>query len=104
MNNDLRTYLSPDQITIVHATIPASDWIRYPDGQYQQIISIADIDHQNARRVDIDMEKAYPDNAEQYLEAWSNIHCATAIEEGIKFTCYTGVPQINIPILVEVFG
>lgn len=104
MSNELRTYLSPDQIKVRTIVLATEDWQQLSDGTYQQEVSISNVSSSTVGRIDIDMSEATVTSAAELLDNWAKVNRATTLENAICFTCYFEQPQIDLPVLMEVLG
>lgn len=93
------TLNSAKQIKI---TLPASGWQQQPTGRYTQEIALEDFTAETrCNFVNIDMSIANEENITSLRENWGLIDIADTVEGGIKFTAFSGAPQIDLQLLIE---
>ena len=53
--------------------------------------------------LDIDMNTVTKDNIKDIKTAWALIDNAESVDGGILLTCFTKVPTIDIPLIMDVY-
>lgn len=82
---------------------PASGWIQTDTGRYTQTVAVEGItSHSQCYHLDLDMSTVNEDTIEDIKEAWSLVDNAETTDEGILLTCFTDVPTVDLPLIVDI--
>lgn len=80
---------------------PASDWMQQEDGRFTQLVA-ADTLETDYGQTDLDMSSVTKDTYADVSAAWSLVARAQTQNGGLLLTCYGDVPEIDLPVRLEV--
>lgn len=84
------------------AIAPLSGWMAQEDGRYTCEVAVAGLLETDEGNADIDMTDATVDNASELIDGWSLIDKVETKSGALILTCFSDVPGIDLPIIVEV--
>lgn len=84
------------------ATAESGAWLQQEDGRYINDISVVGLLETDEGSVDVDMSDATVDTAQDLTNAWSMVDKVETITGGVRLTCFVDIPEIDLPIIVEV--
>ena len=84
-----------------YLSFPASGWTEQADGSFTQQIA-ADVSASDNGHIDLDMDQIAADAYADISGAWAMIARAQTADGGVVLTSFSGAPEMDIPVKVEV--
>ena len=104
-NNKKVATVEDINISRIAFVAPASGWSQESTGRYTQIIAVANITSQTqCNLIDIDMTNVTESNIADIKQAWGFVDNAEYDDTGVKLTCFTDAPTIDIPLIIDIQG
>ena len=84
-----------------YLSFPASGWTEQADGSFAQQIA-ADVSASDNGHIDLDMDQIAADAYADISGAWAMIARAQTADGSVVLTSFSGAPEMDIPVKVEV--
>ena len=84
-----------------YLSFPASGWTEQADGSFTQQIA-ADVSASDNGHIDLDMDQIAADAYADISGAWAMIARAQTANGSVVLTSFSGAPEMDIPVKVEV--